>query len=207
MSDFSRPDVRRHLDPFAVRAALRRHRWPRLLLVLAVALLLGARLDAAIGAADAAERAWRPVDEVWVAVADLDAGVEITPDDVRPARLPSAALPRDPVTENPVGRRLRDAVAAGEIIRIGRLTDGTDGTLVALLPADHGGVRLQSPAPHLRVGDVVDLYARLDGERVAARAEVVSIDDDLPTVAIATADLPAVIGAFTTGDVVPVVVG
>jgi SAF domain len=175
--------------------------------VLVIALLLGNRLDTAIGAARDTERAWRPIEGIWVAAVDLDAGATIAPGDVAVTVLPAAALPRDPVPDSPVGRRLRDPLAAGEIIRVGRLTDGAGGPLVARLPADHGGLRLRTPAPHLRVGDLVDLYTLLDGERVAARAEVVSLDEDLPTVAVATGDLPAVIRALTTGDVVPVVVG
>jgi SAF domain-containing protein len=207
MPELTRPDPRWRPDPAAVRLAIRRSRWPRVVLVLVVAILVGGYLDRAAGEAAEAADAWAPLTDAWVAATDLEAGITIGPADVVRRSLPAIALPRDPVRESPVGRRLHDDLVAGEIVRDGRLTDGAAGPLAARLPGGTGGVRLLSPAPHLAAGDVVDLYALLSGEQVARGAEVISVDDGMPTVAIATNELPAVVRSFTTGDVVPVLVG
>jgi pilus assembly protein CpaB len=207
MPELTRPDTRWRPDPAALRLAIRRSRWPRVVLVLIVAMGVGGYLDRTVGEAAEAAEAWAPLTDTWVAATDLAAGITLGPADVVRRPLPAAALPRDPVRESPVGRRLHDDLVAGEVVRDGRLADGATGPLAARLPEGAGGVRLLSPAPHLAAGDVVDLYALLNGERVARGAEVISMDDDLPTVAVAGAELPAVVRAFTTGDVVPVLVG
>jgi hypothetical protein len=207
MPEFTRPDLRWRPDFAAIRQLIRRSRWPRLLLALALALSAGALLDQARRDAVTAENSWTPAADVWVMTADLEAGVTIGPVDVVARSLPSAALPRDPVRESPVGLRLRDGVAAGEILRLGRIADSSAGVLASQLPAGSAGLQLPGATTHLGIGDVIDLYALLTGERVATGAEVIAINDGLPTVAIATADLPAVVRTFTTGDVVPVVVG
>jgi hypothetical protein len=207
MPELIRPDTRWRPDPAAVRLAMRRSRWPRIILVLIVAFVVGGYLDRAAGEATEAADAWAPLTDVWVAAGDLEAGIALEPADLVRRSLPAVALPRDPVRESPVGRRLHDGLVAGEVVRDGRLADGATGPLAARLPEGAGGVRLLNPAPHLAAGDVVDLYALLSGERVARGAEVISMDDGLPTVAIAAGELPAVVRAFTTGDVIPVLVG
>ena len=207
MLEITRPDPRPRPDLATVRLAIRRSRWPRIVLVVVVAIVVGGYLDRAAGNATEAANAWVVDDDIWVVTTDLDAGATIGPADVIRRSLPATALPRDATRESPVGQRLRDDLVTGEIVRTGRLADTAMGPLAARLPADSGGVRLLTPAPHLNPGDLVDLYALLSGERVARRAEVVAVDEGLPTVAIATAELAAVVRSFTTGDVVPVVVG
>ena len=70
-----------------------------------------------------------------------------------------------------------------------------------------GGIALSTRAPHLEIGDRVDLYGLIDGDLVAADARVVDLTDDMPVVTVADHEIGAVIRAFTTGDVVPVLTG
>lgn len=207
MPELTRPAATAPLDLARARRLLRRSRWPRILLVAATALVLGGLVEHERARAVTAASAWGAGEAVWVATRELPAGVPIDETDVERRILPRGALPSDAVHDSPVDLRLRDAVTAGEILRSARLTGPEVGLLAARLPAGTGGVQLRTVAPHLGIGDIVDLHTLLDGIPVTRGAEVVGIDDDVPTVAVVTADIDAVIRAFTTGDVVPVVVG
>ena len=121
--------------------------------------------------------------------------------------LPPVALPADPATAPPFGRRLRDGMAAGEILRDGRLQNSVSSETGALVGDGRGAVALISSTPHLEPGDRVDLYALLSGEIVAEHAEVIAVTDGMAVVAVDDDALADVILAFTTGDVVPVLVG
>lgn len=174
---------------------------------LAAALALGAfQVNArAEDRAERARRAWGEHETVWVATSPIDAGAVIHPDAVAPRQLPRAALPDDAATSSPVGRRTAVALAAGESIRSARLAGR--GPIAAQLADDEGAIGLTVAAPHVVPGDIVDLHSQLTGERVAAGARVLRVDDDVPVVAVAEADLAALVRTFTTGDVVAVVVG
>ena len=201
-----RPTRRVPTDLTALRAGLRQSRVPRWLLVVVLALTAGVGYGQVHRAAVAAEAAWRPTSPAWVVVEDLTAGAVIGPADVESRLLPAAMLPRDARTTSPIGLRLRDSVVRGEIIRTGRLSEAASGSLGAQLPPGTAGMRLTDPTPHLSVGDTVDLYALLGGERVAERARVLMIDEGTATVALPEIFVPDVVRALTTGDVVPVVV-
>jgi Flp pilus assembly protein CpaB len=148
---------------------------------------------------------WGPTVTAWTVVADLDSGHVLGQGDLAMRRLPPAALPADAVATAPYGRRLLDPVGEGEIVRAGRVDGGDPGPSGSRLGSGRGAVALTMPAPHLEIGDRVDLYGLLDGDIVAADAEVVDVTHEVPVVAVDDRDLPAVIRAFTTGDVVPVV--
>lgn len=174
------------------------------------ALLIAASL-AALGneraRAVASRDQWGPSTTAWVAVDDLDAGHLLVDGDVTAVLLPPAAVPADAATGSPLGQRLADPMGEGEIVRLGRLRGGEESVTSARVGPTRGAVPLATAAPHLEVGDRVDLFALLDGAAVATDAEVVAMVDGLPVVAVDRAELPAVIGAFSLGDVVPVLVG
>lgn len=193
-------------DLDAVRGALRRSRFPRWLLVVALAVTFGAGYGRVHRDAVTAQDAWRPTSPAWVAATDLSAGAVIGASDVESRLLPAATLPRDVQTKSPIGLRLRETVVRGEIVRTGRLSDAAAGTIGAQLRPGTAAMRLTDPAPHLSIGDTIDLYALLGGERVAERARVLTIDEGNATVAIAEVFVPDVVRALTTGDVVPVIV-
>ena len=150
---------------------------------------------------------WGPTTTAWVAVDDLDAGHLLVDGDVTSALLPPSAVPTDAATGSPLGHRLADPMGEGEIVRLGRLRGGEESVTSSRVGPTRGAVPLSTAAPHLEVGDRVDLFALLDGASVATDAEVVSMVDGIPVVAVERADLSAVIRAFSLGDVVPVLVG
>lgn len=150
---------------------------------------------------------WGPTTAAWVTVDDLDAGHLLVDGDVTPVRLPPSAVPADAATDSPLGHRLADPMGEGEIVRLGRLRGGEESVTSSRVGPTRGAVALSVAAPHLEVGDRVDLYALLDGATVATDGEVVSMVDGVPVVAVERSELAAVIQAFSLGDVVPVLVG
>ena len=173
--------------------------------LLIVASLVGLRAE--LGRSDAVREAWGPRVTVWTAAADLEAGHVLTGPDVVALSLPPAALPHDPATDAPHGRRLVDAVGRGEILRVGRIQGADPSVDGARVAAGRGGIALSTPAPHLEIGDRVDLYGLIDGGLVAAGARVVELTDDVPVVTVADHEIGAVIRAFTIGDLIPVLTG
>jgi len=154
----------------------------------------------------AAENLWGDRHSVWIATSTIEAGQVIRTADVVRRDLPLASLPADAANDSPVGRRLRDTVISGEIIRSGRLSDNNSSETASQVGAGRGAIALAVAAPHLEPGDRVDLYALLSGELVAADARVIRVIDERPVIAIEQASIRAVIQAFTMGDVVPVLV-
>jgi len=155
----------------------------------------------------AIEASWGESRLTWVANREVGAGDAIGDADVVSRELPLAALPDDAAIDSPVGQRLTEAVATGEIIRTGRLSDRAASETASQVEVGHGALALTSAAPHLEPGDRVDLYALLTGEVVARNARVIRVVDGQPVVTVEQRSLAAVIVAFTTGDVVPVLVG
>ena len=150
---------------------------------------------------------WGPSVTAWTVVTDLDIGHVLSEDDVISRPLHPAALPADAVAVAPHGRRLLDAVGEGEIVRAGRVDGGDSAAGGSRVGSGRGAVALSTASPHLEIGDRVDLYDLFDGDIVSTDAEVVGLTDDVPLVAVDEQDIPAVIRAFTTGNVVPVLKG
>ncbi len=143
---------------------------------------------------------------MWVSDRDLGAGHLLSEDDVELLTLPPAAVPSDAIIEPPWGRRLVVSIGRGEILREARLDTTGSSAVGSRVGPQRGAVSLTAPAPHLEPGDRVDLYRLLDGRVVASGAEVIAVVDGTPLVAVGRAELGAVVEAFTTGDVVPVLV-
>ena len=185
---------------------LRRSRLPRFAVVVVVALGAGNSLAQARAGADQARADWASREEVWVATRDLFAGTALGADDIELLELPRIALPRDAVTSDPGGSTLASSMVRGEVLRVGRIESHVLSPTAARLPAQTAGLTITVSQSALAVGDRVDVYGLLDGNLLASGAEVIAVNDNQPTLAIAETELPAVIRALTIGGVVPVLV-
>ncbi|MFT5203299.1 MAG: hypothetical protein ACI9C1_002697 [Candidatus Aldehydirespiratoraceae bacterium] len=135
--------------------------------------------------------------EAWVVRDEIAEGATISAAAVARLPVPHLLHPADAMTESPIGHTSGVRLVAGEIVR------ATD---LATMPHGTGAIELQVPARHLTVGDTVDLYDLLSGDPVATGATVIELHDQLPTIAIATAEVSAVVRSLTNGEVVPVLV-
>ena len=190
----------------SARVAVRRSRWPRLVLTAVIGLSVGLWLVGIYNNATTARAQWQTEIDGWTATRDLEAGTTLTTNDLAPTRLPTAGTPHDATLTGPVGLTLRDSMATGEIVRDGRLTTAT-GQLAAQLGDAAGGLTIATDGTPLEAGDLVDLYGLIDGTRLADDASVIKVHEGFVTVAIADQQLQAVIQSLTIGGVVPVLVG
>ena len=190
----------------SARVAVRRSRWPRLVLTAVIGLGVGLWLVGIYNNATTARAQWQTEIDGWTATRDLEAGTTLTTNDLAPTRLPTAGTPHDATLTDPHGLTLRDSMATGEIVRDGRLTTAT-GQLAAQLGEAAGGLTIATDGTPLEAGDLVDLYGLIDGTRLANDASVIEVHEGFVTVAIADQQLQAVIQSLTIGGVVPVLVG
>ena len=190
----------------SARVAVRRSRWPRLVLTAVIGLSVGLWLVGIYNNATTARAQWQTEIDGWTATRDLEAGTTLTTNDLAPTRLPTAGTPHDATLTDPVGLTLRDSMAAGEVVRDGRLTTAT-GQLAAQLGDSAGGLTIATEGTPLEAGDLVDLYGLIDGSRLATDAAVIEVEEGFVTVAIAEQQIQGVIQSLTVGGVVPVLVG
>ncbi|MEM7141172.1 MAG: SAF domain-containing protein [Actinomycetota bacterium] len=185
----------------------RRRRGPRLVATAALAWALVAVSGSAVHQAERDRDAWGSTTSAWVATRPVAAGATLTAADVTNRALPRAVVPADPdaLADSPIGRRATTDLVDGEIVLADRLAASSG--VAALLRDGEGAIALARATPHLDVGHRVDLHALVTGERLASSARVVQLTDAVPVVAVAAGQLPAVIRAMTTGDVVAVLVG
>lgn len=188
------------------RVAIRRSRWPRLVLTAAVGLGVGLWLVGIYNGATTARVQWQTEINGWVVTRDLEAGTTLGTEDLAATRLPTAGTPYDATRSDPIGLTLRDSMATGEIVRDGRLTSAS-GRLAAQLGEATGALTIATDKTPLMPGDLVDLYALIDGNRLATDAAVIEVDEGFVTVAVADRQIRAVIQSLTVGGVVPVLVG
>lgn len=188
------------------RVAVRRSRWPRVVLTAAIGLFVGLWLSGIYDSAATARAQWQTEIDGWVVTRDLEAGTTLTTDDLASTRLPAAGTPHDATTGDPNGFTLRDSMATGEIVRDGRLTTAA-GPLAAQLGEAAGGLTIATDGTPLGAGDLVDLYGLIDGNRLAEDARVIEVHEGFVTVAVADQQIQAVIQSLTIGGVVPVLVG
>ena len=188
-----------------VRVSISRSRWPRLLLTIVVGLAIGLWLNGIYNDATTAQAQWQTEIFGWTATRDLEAGSTLAAGDMAATRLLASGTPRDVTLTDPNGLTLTDSLATGEILRDGRLTSKS-GKLAAQIGANAGALTIASDGAPLLVGDLVDLYALIDGRRLATATTVIDVQEGFVTVAITEAEIRAVIISLTTGGVVPVLV-
>ena len=189
----------------------------RLVVVVLFALVVGLVVHrTTAGAAEVTARLGRTT-SVAVVVRAVAAGETIGPGDVELASRPVAHLPRDAVTDDPIGVTVTQALHPGEVVVADRLAgDGRAGP-AALVPEGWRAVAVpvvDAPVP-TRPGDLVDVIASFDPtlvERdpslvVAADAVVVDVTEDAVTVAVPRSRVTQVAFALTNGIVTLALVG
>jgi len=171
----------------------------------AAALAVAWLTSAVVDGATAEVRSLGPMVRVPVAARPVEAGVVLDVDDVQWRRLPRAAMPREPVSEEPAGGTTLVPVAEGEVLLRSKLApDGVRGA-AALMPPDSLAVAVpvtEGERPPLQRGDRVDLLAAGDeggAAAVAVGALVVDLGADVVTVAVAAEEAPAVADAVARG--------
>lgn len=190
---------------------------PRLVVALVLALACGLVVLRATGRAEAtADRYGRHVTS-WVVTSELEPGDVIDRGDVAEERRPASFVPADAVTEDPVGRRATEVLAAGEVVVEHRLAGGDRRGAAALVPDGWRAVAvpaLEAALP-VEVGQRVDVLAALDpsgtgavGATVAEDGVVVHVaDDDTVTVAVTPSQATRIVSALASGLVALALVG
>ena len=173
-----------------------------------IAAVLVAQIVSAAGQATSdAQAAWMSDREVWVAVAPIDAGVQISPDDVVRRPAPAALRPDDAVADDPTGERARVALAVGEIVRAADLGAANAGPVAALVSDGRHAVNITVSADIFALGDVVGLFAVLDGRVLVDNGVVVATQPGSITVSVDQISISRVVGELSRGGIEATLVG
>ncbi len=160
----------------------------------------------ALGRVNALAERYGPLRPVVVAARPVERGAAIGAADVEVKRLPAGFLPPDGFAsvEDLLDRAPVVPLLAGQPVLRGHLApDGLVGA-AALLPAGMRAVAVPAggTTPTLRVGDVVDVLATLEGDptlALAVDAPVVEAGEDSASVAVSPEAARAVAYAVTHG--------
>lgn len=205
------------MRPAPARYPIIRRPPARLVIAVLAALVCGAVVLRLTERAEAASARFGATTSAWVAREALAPGARIGDGDVALEVRPTAFVPAGAVGEDPSGRRVVEAVAAGEVVGEHRLADGDRRGVAALVP--DGWRALAVPAVDaalpVEVGQRVDVLAASDaGDRgpvgavVAEDGIVVHVADDATvTVAVAGDDAALVVAALAGGYVSLALVG
>ena len=175
------------------RLVLARRPWVYWAVVAALASALAVTVDARLTSLDEARRNWGSTRTVLVAERPLEPG---DPLDVSPVALPVAAIPPGALDDVPVGARLHQRVAVGEVLTeldltvvAGPAARAPTGTVVVALtdPLGRG----------VSIGLKVQVAA--DGLVIAESATVVEVIDDVIFVAVDASAAPTVAVAAQQG--------
>jgi hypothetical protein len=178
-------------------------------LLLLVTALLTVRAQRA---AEQSRAAWGEQATVWLATADLPAGLVLGEQHVRPVQLPRAVIPASALpagdAPSPVGRRVLEPVVAGEVLVSPRLASPDDprtaigpGQVGLALPADLAppGVRPGDPVAVLVVGGADG------GGSALVMGTIIAPPGAAPATAVLVVDVdhaPLVATALRRGDLV-----
>lgn len=205
------------MRPAPARRPLVRRPPTRSVVAVLVALACGAIVLRITEQAEAATARYGALAPVWVARTDLAPGDRIDADDVAVEERPAAFAPTSATDEDPTGRRVADAVSAGEVVTEHRLAGGDRRGVAALVPDGWRAVAIPAVEATLpvQVGQRVDVLAAADageagpvGEVVAEDGIVVHVaDDSAVTVAVAGEDAERVVAALAGGYVALALVG
>jgi hypothetical protein len=175
------------------RVFVARHRWiywtTAALVAVAIGLLVKDRLDAV----EAERTSWQQTRPVLVATADLVADGPIAAETVE---LPIAAVPPSAIAELPPEARLRQRVAAGEVI-VGADLVAADGPARHAAPGTVVVGIIDTLSPTAAIGLPVRVAS--EGVVLADHGTIVGIDDDVTFVAVAERDGPMVAAAAQSG--------
>ena len=176
-----------------VRLVLARHRWAYWLIVATLAAVPALAVHDHMTRLDQARRSWDETRPVLVASTALGPGEPIL---TRTVEVPVALLPSGALEELPAGARLRQRVAAGEVLtdldvadRRGPASLADEGTVVVGLADPLSGA--------VAIG--LDVQVAADGIVLAEAAAVVDVVDDVVFVAVREADGAVVAAAAQRG--------
>ena len=152
-----------------------------------------------------------------VMVNSVAQGVVVGSNDVRIASLSATnPLPKDAAraVEDVVGRALKVPLAAGEVVRIGRLADAKRRGISVRLQRNQRAVAIPTRGMQLgvAVGDLVDVMASVGGvdgntttRIVAEQAEVLEVTAERVSVGVRQVDVSAVVNGLVAGTVTVVI--
>jgi len=194
-----------------VDVRLRHHPWLFWLFAVSLAALTGLTAARLLAAASSRAERLGGLREVRVTTRSVDAGHQLTADDVAVRRLPAAALPEGPVSASPAGHTVLVPLAPGEVLLEAKLAPwGLEG-VAALVPP--GRRALAVPAGRgglaLRRGNQVDVLATfetIEGDTeptvaVATSAQVLDVAEESVTVAVSPEEAVRVALATSRGTV------
>jgi Flp pilus assembly protein CpaB len=202
--------VQHRLD---VALALRRRPRYRRALVVALAVLCGFAVHGIVQRAEEAAAAWGTSVRVLVAARDLAPGDRLDRANTRVETHPAPLVPDGALASLPPGRRVADAVLAGEVLREEHLAPAGLSRLAARLPSRTRAMAIPAEpglVPELVVGDRVDVLVALPPEAagagppgfaLASNVLVVAVDDAAVTIAVPVDTAPRLAVAFGTGAV------
>ena len=173
-----------------------------------LAAVTGIATTSSVAKAQASAARYDDMVTVFIATRPLDAGTEMTADDVREEQRPSAFLPASPLLTDPIGRTVAQAVDEGEALTEAKVGTQGFGKAIALLQTGEQGVAIPTSAttPDVELGDPVDVLATFTTEtagaptvRVVSGGRVVAKRDDAVTVAVTETEALAVAFANARG--------
>lgn len=168
-----------------------------------IALVVAAVVARANERATLAAAAWETTERpVLVATADVPAGHLLTGDAVALRAVPVGLVPGDALHDLPPSSRATTDLAAGEILRSTRVDAAAASPVAAQLPDDHLAFSVPAGDLTASAGDTVRLYDLSTGSPAVRHADVLAVDDDQITVAVAERDAPRLIAALGAGGVV-----
>lgn len=189
-----------------MRTASARYRLPRVVAVVAIALVVAATIDRSHDRARQAAARWQPTDApVLVVVEPVAAGELIGDHAVAPRLVPVGLQPADALDALPPEARATADLSPGEVLRSARIDQTAASAVAALLPP--GRLAFTVPAGDLDAapGDTVRLFDLTTASVAVRSAAVLTVADDRLTVAVAETDAGRLIAALGTGGVVAAV--
>ena len=170
-----------------------RHSWIRWSVVVLLAVTAGVTTHRQLAAVEAERASWGNTVDVIIAAHDLAPDEVIAVDTVS---VPAAMAPRAALTAVPDGARLRQRVAAGEILTVADITSAP-GPAASAAPGTAVVAVVDPLARSVAVG--LDVSISSEGIVLADAATIVSIVDDVVYVAVPERDAPMVAAAAHAG--------
>ena len=186
-----------------LRSVSARYRLPRVVAVVAIAVVVAATVARANDRASLAAAAWELADSpVLVVTQDIPAGQIIDTDVVALRAVPVGLLPADAMHALPPGSRATTSLTTGEILRSTRVDPDAASPIAALLPRGHLAFSVPAGDLSATVGDAVRLYDLATGSTAVRSADVLAVDEGRVTVAVPAEDAPRLIAALGAGGIV-----
>ena len=168
-----------------------------------IALVVATVVARANERATLAAAAWETTDRrVLVAATDISAGQIIDGRAVALRAVPVGLLPDDALHDLPPAARATTDLTTGEILRAARVDAAAASPVAAQLSDGHLAFSVPAGDLAATIGDTVRLYDLSTGSTAVRHADVLAVDDDQLTVAVAEHDATRLIAALGAGGVI-----